>query len=180
MSKPNQPKDGAEMVAPLRGRVQKFYTYRNGRKRGPYYVRCWKENGKQKRVYVRLAKVAEVRAACKLHKQWVAEQKKVEESIAIQVANFNFYLRMASRVDRNKPSTPEQVAHIEALARRGFLKAGRPTLRGSGMVCITKRAKCNIWVQIRRKKSSPSNLHCEAREIVGDGQTPEVTRSDAD
>lgn len=44
-------------------------TGKDGIKRGPYYYRVWREDGKLRRVYVRKRDVARVRVACKVWQQ---------------------------------------------------------------------------------------------------------------
>ncbi len=59
----------------LPGAVVAQYRERDGKRYGPYYFRCWREDGQFRKRYVKRADVEAVRAACQRHRDERRERR---------------------------------------------------------------------------------------------------------
>jgi len=112
----------------LNGWVSKFFVHYNGRKLGPYYARCWKENNKQKREYIKPADLERVREACQRYRDHCKAISKTTRDFSTLTGNLNYVARMAKRITRGF-LRPEDYIFIEKIQDNGFHTPGRPKLR---------------------------------------------------
>jgi len=112
----------------LNGWVSKFFVHYNGRKLGPYYARCWKENNKQKREYIKPADLERVREACQRYRDHRKAISNTTRDFSTLTGNLNYVARMAKRIAKGF-LRPEDYVFIEKIKDNGFNTPGRPKLR---------------------------------------------------
>jgi len=112
----------------LRGWLSPYFITQAGKRRGPYYVRCWKEKGKLRKVYVRLQDVNFVRAACERFRQRRRRQIHTSKWTNTVCANIA-YLKRLGRKPVWKSVPKEDFEHVERIASIGIDAPGRPIVK---------------------------------------------------
>ena len=112
----------------LPGWVSCFFVTYNGRKIGPYYARCWKENGRQRKKYIRPADLEKVRVACEAHRQRRRAERDLGKEVTAISGNLNFLFRMTKRILKGQ-ITEEDFVHMGRILGQGITAPGRPKLR---------------------------------------------------
>src|SRR2546421_4438275 len=84
----------------LPGWIEPFYLKRNGKQFGPYFCRCWKVNGKRRRVYVRGEDLARITAACERYRRRRQRQIAVSKWTNVVTANLSFLSTAEKRISK--------------------------------------------------------------------------------
>src|SRR5690242_18705210 len=113
----------------LPGWIEAFYRRHNGKRLGPYHVRKWKANGKVHREYIKPKDLERVRAACQANRDKRKQTIQANKSGFVFKGNWDFMHRIATRAEKGKPITLEEVAHVLRIQREGWDAPDGPKLR---------------------------------------------------
>jgi hypothetical protein len=124
----SQPSDLSTQPSPVRGWVVAQYANYRGKRLGPYYVRCWKHNGKIKKEYIKSADLEQVRAACQSNRERRQRGVQIAADFYNTVGNLNWLQRMAKRAEKAALRS-EDYEHVQRIELHGFASPGRTKLR---------------------------------------------------
>jgi hypothetical protein len=113
---------------PLRGWISTFKVRHNGKKHGPYHVRCFKVGRKVHKQYIKPKELDYYLAATQAYrdrrKMWIAGGIKYGNFLA----NHKYLWRMMKRLEKG-PIEQEHADHIVRIHKHGCHVWGRPPLR---------------------------------------------------
>jgi hypothetical protein len=112
----------------LKGRVTTFYARYKGHKLGPYYVRRWKENGKQMKEYVKPNDLLKIQAACEQNRQDRNARIARSRQVTNLSRNMSFLWRLMKR-SRKAGYWPHEILHFVKIQEHGMSVSGCPPLR---------------------------------------------------
>jgi hypothetical protein len=163
----NSQQQTSNSPTPLRGWVSTFYVIKGAARRGPYYVRCWKQGGKIHKEYIKHADLDRVRAACQLHREKRAAQSACQQETYRLIANLKYLNTLCKREIKGQV-TPEDHAFVEQLEKLGYSIPGRPLLRKPSNLATENQATPRFMVPlVTNFRSGPlPSLHGRGRGWV--------------
>jgi hypothetical protein len=144
----SQPSALSTQPTPTKGWIIAQYTHYRGKRLGPYYVRCWKVNGKTHKEYIKPADLERVRAACEANRERRRRGIKIAADFYNTAGNLKWLVRMTRRSEKGALRN-EDYEHIVRIEANGYSTPGRTKLR-------MKRSF--MYPHLNNDSSGPSHL----------------------